>query len=79
MTSTGRQFTIRDATRADVPDIVAMYADDVFGATRERHDDPLPAEYRDAFEAIDQPASTRTASTSPWASSRPVPSRPMPG
>lgn len=40
----------RPATRADVPAIVALLADDVLGATRERLDDGA---YLRAFEAID--------------------------
>jgi ribosomal protein S18 acetylase RimI-like enzyme len=44
--------TIRDATRADLPAIVRMLADDPLGATRERATDPLPREYLDAFDAI---------------------------
>jgi ribosomal protein S18 acetylase RimI-like enzyme len=44
--------TIRAATRADLPAIVRMLADDPLGATRERAVDPLPREYLDAFDAI---------------------------
>src|SRR5262245_45418988 len=44
--------TIRAATRADLPAIVRMLADDPLGATRERAVDPLPREYVEAFEAI---------------------------
>jgi GNAT superfamily N-acetyltransferase len=42
----------RDATAADLPAIVALYADDVLGAGREQPDDPLPQRYRDAFAEI---------------------------
>lgn len=44
---------IRPATRDDVPAIVRMLADDPLGATRERYEDPLPAEYWAAWDAID--------------------------
>jgi GNAT superfamily N-acetyltransferase len=43
----------RDATAGDVPAIVAMYADDPLGVTREDPSDPLPTSYWSAFEAID--------------------------
>lgn len=46
-------FTIRRATRADLPAIVALLADDPLGATRERATDPLPSCYEQAFAAID--------------------------
>ncbi len=45
-------LTIRRATRADVPLIVAMLADDFLGARREAYADPLPTLYYKAFEAI---------------------------
>jgi ribosomal protein S18 acetylase RimI-like enzyme len=45
---------IRPATRDDVPSIVRMLADDPLGATRERYADPLPAEYWDAWDAIER-------------------------
>lgn len=43
----------RDATRADLAQLIAMLAHDPLGATRERLETPLPAAYLDAFEAID--------------------------
>ena len=43
----------RDATRADLPKLVASLADDPLGATREQYEDPLPAAYEAAFDAID--------------------------
>lgn len=43
----------RSATRADLPAIVALLADDPLGATRERLEDPLPAPYEEAFAAIE--------------------------
>ena len=46
------RVTIRRATREDLPRIVQMLADDAIGATRERAETPLPAEYWTAFAAI---------------------------
>ncbi|MDQ1656824.1 MAG: hypothetical protein QOD41_1907 [Cryptosporangiaceae bacterium] len=43
---------IRDAREQDVPAIVALYADDPLGASRERPGDPLDAAYWSAFEQI---------------------------
>ena len=43
----------RRATRADVPDIVRMLADDVLGSKREQYSSPLPESYYTAFAAID--------------------------
>ncbi|ACY18633.1 GNAT family N-acetyltransferase [Haliangium ochraceum] len=45
---------LRIATRADVPAIVEMLADDALGAKRERFESPLPACYLEAFAAIDR-------------------------
>ena len=42
----------RLATAADLPSIVRLLADDALGAQRERLEDPLPAAYLAAFEAI---------------------------
>jgi ribosomal protein S18 acetylase RimI-like enzyme len=39
--------------RRDVPAIVALLADDVLGARRERNEDPLPDAYYRAFDAVD--------------------------
>lgn len=44
----------RLATRADVPTLVAMLADDPLGAQREQFVDPLPQAYYDAFDALDR-------------------------
>jgi ribosomal protein S18 acetylase RimI-like enzyme len=44
---------IRQATRADVPAIVALLADDELGRRRESSGQPLDEAYWDAFEAID--------------------------
>ena len=44
---------IRPATRADLPDIVRMLADDDLGRQRERYELPLPESYLAAFEQIE--------------------------
>lgn len=44
----------RQATRADLPAIVRLLADDPLGAKRESVTDPLLAGYYAAFEAIDR-------------------------
>jgi ribosomal protein S18 acetylase RimI-like enzyme len=46
--------TIRRARRDDVGFIVAMLADDPLGSARERIDDPLPASYFRAFDALER-------------------------
>lgn len=46
-------LAFREAVRDDLPAIVRLLADDAIGAQRERAEDPLPAAYRTAFEAID--------------------------
>ncbi len=43
---------IRSARRDDLPAIVRLLADDPLGATRERMENPLPAAYFDAFDAV---------------------------
>jgi GNAT superfamily N-acetyltransferase len=43
----------RLATRADLPAIVQMLADDDLGSQRERFENPLPESYYSAFEQID--------------------------
>lgn len=43
----------RLASRADLPSIVRMLADDELGSQRERYEDPLPESYIKAFEQID--------------------------
>jgi N-acetylglutamate synthase-like GNAT family acetyltransferase len=47
-------ITIRHARRDDVSVIVAMLADDPLGSARERLEDPLPASYFRAFEALER-------------------------
>nr|WP_299338028.1 GNAT family N-acetyltransferase [Allomuricauda sp.] len=44
----------RKATKADVPFIVQMLADDALGAQRENYQDPIPKEYLNAFEKINR-------------------------
>lgn len=44
--------SFRDAGRPDVPAIVRLLADDALGAQRERVEDPLPASYYRAFDAM---------------------------
>ena len=51
-TNTNTGLTIRPAARADLPAIVALYADDPLGKDRERSETPLPQAYCDAFDAI---------------------------
>ncbi len=43
---------VRNATAADLPAIVRLLADDALGARRERVADPVPPEYREAFDAM---------------------------
>ena len=47
-------ITMRRARRDDVEAIVAMLADDPLGAARERIEDPLPACYFRAFDALER-------------------------
>ena len=46
-------ISFRKATIDDLESIVALLADDVLGATRERYESPLPNSYQEAFYAID--------------------------
>jgi GNAT superfamily N-acetyltransferase len=46
-------LTFRHATRADLPEIVRMLADDELGRQRECYKEPLPDCYYAAFEQID--------------------------
>jgi ribosomal protein S18 acetylase RimI-like enzyme len=48
--------TIRRARRGDVGAIVRMLADDPLGQGRERLEDPLPASYFAAFDALERDA-----------------------
>jgi ribosomal protein S18 acetylase RimI-like enzyme len=47
-------ISIRRARRDDIGIIVGMLADDALGSARERLEDPLPASYLSAFEALDR-------------------------
>ena len=47
------KLNIRRATRADVPAIVRLLADDILGQQRELYTDPLPQAYYEAFDMID--------------------------
>jgi GNAT superfamily N-acetyltransferase len=49
---TPQDIYFRLATRADLPSIVRMLADDELGSQRERYEDPLPESYYSAFEQI---------------------------
>ncbi|HMB90018.1 MAG TPA: GNAT family N-acetyltransferase [Rhodothermales bacterium] len=51
--SVATSLFFRSASRADVPALVALLADDALGVKRERFVDPLPQAYYDAFAAID--------------------------
>lgn len=44
---------IRHATRADLPEIVRLLADDELGRQRERYELPLPESYLSAFEQME--------------------------
>jgi ribosomal protein S18 acetylase RimI-like enzyme len=50
---TPQEILFRLATRADLPSIVRMLADDNLGSQRENFEDPLPQSYYSAFEQID--------------------------
>jgi ribosomal protein S18 acetylase RimI-like enzyme len=56
---TGSSITIRRARRDDVGVIVHLLADDALGGPRERTENPLPASYFRAFEAVDRDPSIR--------------------
>ena len=49
----------RDATRADVPAIVRLLADDELGMTRERCGETLDPAYLEAFDAIERDPNNR--------------------
>ena len=46
-------LSFRSARESDVPQLVAMLADDKLGSQREDVSDPLPDSYMDAFASID--------------------------
>lgn len=47
-------MNIRKATKHDLPEMVRMLADDVLGSKRESYQDPLPSEYYEAFNDIEE-------------------------
>jgi ribosomal protein S18 acetylase RimI-like enzyme len=51
---TPQSVLFRRATRADLPSIVRMLADDELGSQRERVETPLPESYYFAFEQINK-------------------------
>lgn len=51
---TSQNLVFRQATRADLPSIVRMLADDELGSQRECYEDPLPESYYSAFERIEK-------------------------
>ena len=50
----GKEIIFRIATRADLPSIVRLLADDDLGRQRERYEEPLPESYYSAYEEINQ-------------------------
>ena len=50
---------VRDAEERDLPAIVALYADDDLGSTREQPGEPLAEEYRRGFAAVTADPRTR--------------------
>ena len=48
----GRDIIFRRATKADLPSIVRLLADDELGSQRERDKEPLPESYYSAYEEI---------------------------
>jgi len=49
----------RDAVKSDLYAIVELLADDALGAARERFQSPLPKEYLDAFDLLQQQLGNR--------------------
>jgi len=52
LTAGGDGLVFRDATRADLPAVVGLLANDPLGQKRERFENPLPDCYTRAFDAI---------------------------
>lgn len=50
----GTVVLFRRATRADLPSIVRLLAEDELGSQRERNEDPLPESYYSAYEEINK-------------------------
>ncbi|MCZ2829664.1 GNAT family N-acetyltransferase [Modestobacter sp. VKM Ac-2986] len=55
----GGPVIVRDAQEKDLPAIVALYADDELGSTREQPGEPLVPEYLRAFAAVTDDPRTR--------------------
>ena len=53
------EIEYRDATRTDLPAIIAMLADDTLGQSREDASDPPNAKYVAAFDALETDANQR--------------------
>ena len=49
----------REATQADLPEIVRLLAEDPLGQQRERFEEPLPQAYLDAFERMSRQRGNR--------------------
>jgi hypothetical protein len=49
-------FDYREAIETDIPNLVALLADDDLGSAREDASEPLNPAYRDAFRHIDSDA-----------------------
>ena len=49
----------REATQADLPEIVRLLAEDPLGKQRERFEEPLPQAYLDAFERMSRQPGNR--------------------
>ena len=49
----------REATQADLPEIVRLLAEDPLGQQRERFEEPLPQAYLDAFERMSRQPGNR--------------------
>ena len=50
----GTDVLFRRATRADLPSIVRLLAEDDLGSQREQNEDPLPESYYSAYEEINK-------------------------
>ena len=49
-----KEIIFRIATKADLPSIVRLLADDDLGSLRERNEDPLPKSYNLAYDQINK-------------------------
>src|SRR5215510_2147941 len=50
----GTEISFLIASRADLPSIVRLLADDDLGSQRERHEEPLPETYYSAYDEINK-------------------------